>query len=124
MAKTSADDVAGSCDAPVQSVASEREATDLAFALRYQAADAMPRIVARGAGKLAQKIVALAEEHSVPVHKDGAMVELLRALDSEQVVPAEARAIVSEVLCFLYHLDTMRGAPAAQRPKLPSTTEG
>ncbi len=87
---------------------------DLALALRYEALESMPRIVARGAGKLAQTIIAIAEQHEVPVRRDAAMVELLRSVDAGQALSPEARNIVSEVLCFLYHLDTLKDA---EQPK-------
>jgi len=96
-----------------ESPASSSQEPDLALALRYEAVESMPRIVARGAGKLAQTIVAIAEQHKVPVRRDTAMVELLRSVDAGQALSAEARSIVSEVLCFLYHLDTLHEGDSA-----------
>ena len=115
MAKPDADVPTQVVEVPARPSGEQGSVPDLALALRYEAIEAMPRIVARGAGKLAQAIVALAEEHDVPVHKDGAMVELLRSMDAGQVLPTETRAIVSEVLCFLYHLETLHAGTEANK---------
>ncbi|RYB94249.1 EscU/YscU/HrcU family type III secretion system export apparatus switch protein [Nocardioides oleivorans] len=76
--------------------------THVAVALRYDAERGAPRVVARGAGVVAQKIRERAAEHRVPLVRD---VPLARALHRSTVVgqeiPAELYAAVAQVLAFV-----------------------
>jgi flagellar biosynthesis protein len=77
-----------------------------AAALRYDAQrDEAPRIVARGRGKLAEKIVAVAREHNIPLVEDANLAQVLEALDVEREIPAELYRAVAEVLVFVYRLN-------------------
>jgi flagellar biosynthesis protein len=77
-----------------------------AAALRYQHdQQGAPRVVAKGRGKIAEKIVALAGEHQVPLVEDRNLVELLEALDVDTRIPAELYQAVAEVLVFVYQLN-------------------
>ena len=66
-----------------------------------------PKIVATGKGLIAQEILKVAEEHSVPLYEDVTMANLLSKLDLETEVPPALFSMVSEVLAFVYHLDKM-----------------
>ena len=66
-----------------------------------------PKIVATGKGLIAQEILKLAEDHSVPLYEDVTMANLLSKLELETEVPPELFSMVSEVLAFVYHLDQM-----------------
>lgn len=76
--------------------------THVAVALRYEAENGAPRVVARGAGAVAQSIRERATEHGVPLVRD---VPLARALHRSTVVgqeiPAELYAAVAQVLAFV-----------------------
>ncbi|SEB88739.1 flagellar biosynthetic protein FlhB [Nocardioides exalbidus] len=76
--------------------------THIAVALRYDAERGAPRVVARGAGVVAQKIRERAAENRVPLVQD---VPLARALHRSTVVgqeiPAELYAAVAQVLAFV-----------------------
>lgn len=76
--------------------------THVAIALRYDAAQGAPRVVARGAGAVAAKIRERAAEHDVPLVRD---VPLARALygacDVGHEIPAELFAAVAQVLAFV-----------------------
>ena len=79
-----------------------------AIALRYDAASepsAAPRVVATGQGEAADKILALAAEHGVPVRQDRELLELLAQCDVGQEIPFELYAAVAEVLAFLQRVD-------------------
>jgi flagellar biosynthesis protein len=81
-----------------------------AAALRYDAeSGAAPRVVAAGSGELAERIIALAAEHGVPVRDDAALAEALARLQLEAEVPEELRAAVAEALVWAYRL-TSRAA--------------
>lgn len=81
-----------------------------AAALRYEhGRDQAPRVVAKGRGKIAEKIVALAHEHSVPLVEDRNLVQMLEALDVDTDIPAELYRAVAEVLVFVYRLNKAGG---------------
>ncbi len=77
-----------------------------AAALRYQhGQESAPRVVAKGRGKIAEKIVSLAKAHQVPLVEDQNLVQLLEALDVDTQIPAELYQAVAEVLVFVYQLN-------------------
>jgi flagellar biosynthesis protein len=71
--------------------------------------DAAPRLVARGEGLLADRIIALAREHHVPIHSDPALVAVLARMDIDQQIPPALYRAVAEVLGFLYRQGAMGG---------------
>ncbi len=84
-----------------------------AAALRYdEKKDAAPRVVARGRGKTAERIVAMAREHQVPMVEDANLAQLLEALDVEREIPAELYRAVAEVLVFVYRLNQRSSMPS------------
>ncbi len=77
-----------------------------AAALRYDAIrDQAPRVVAKGRGKMAERIVALAQQHGVPMVEDRNLVQVLEALDLNTDIPSELYQAVAEVLVFVYRLN-------------------
>jgi flagellar biosynthesis protein len=85
----------------------KRKITRKAAALRYaHGRDQAPKVVAKGRGKMADKIVALAREHNVPLVEDRNLVQMLDALDVETQIPAELYQAVAEVLVFVYRLNS------------------
>jgi flagellar biosynthesis protein len=77
-----------------------------AVALRYERGDApAPRVTAKGAGELAQRILALAREHDVPVREDPDLLALLAACDLGVEIPPELYHAVAELLAFLHRLN-------------------
>ncbi len=76
-----------------------------AVALQYDADDHAPKVIATGAGELARRILALADEHNVPVSQNDTLVELLSQLDLHQEIPEEAYRAVAAILAFLYRAD-------------------
>jgi flagellar biosynthesis protein len=80
-----------------------------AAALRYDAeSGGPPRVVAAGSGELAERIIALAEEHGVPVRDDAPLAEALARLQLEAEVPEELWAAVAEALVWAYRLTSRR----------------
>ena len=77
-----------------------------AVALKYEKEkDGAPRVVAKGRGLVAQKIIETAKAHRVPLHEDKNLVEVLEALDLETEIPPELYRAVAEVLAFIYRLN-------------------
>ncbi len=76
-----------------------------ATAIKYRAEeDQAPKVVAKGSGKLAEKIIAIAKEHNVPLREDPQLVEILSTLDLYQEIPPELYRAVAEVLAYVYRL--------------------
>lgn len=76
-----------------------------AVALTYDGGLSTPRVVATGEGHIADKIIALAEEHNVPLYKDEDLVGLLARLDLEDDIPVHLYQAVAEVLAFVFSLN-------------------
>jgi flagellar biosynthesis protein len=86
---------------------------DIAIALEYNKAhDAAPRLIAKGAGVMAEKIVALAIQHNIPITKDTTLVALLKHLEMDEVIPVEAYVAVAEILTYIYKKDKERTFPS------------
>ena len=74
-----------------------------AVALRYdRSRDQVPVVIGKGSGLLAERIIALAREHDIPIHEDADLVEILSLLDLNAEIPPTTYAVVAEVLAFIY----------------------
>ena len=78
---------------------SSEPVTATAVALRYDGTGA-PRVTARGRGEVAERILAIAREHQVPVREDRNLVQLLALVELGDEVPAELYRAVAEVIAF------------------------
>ena len=77
-----------------------------AVAVRYEASgDAAPRVVAKGSGLLADRIVELAKQHGVHIHEDPDLVAVLSKIDVSAEIPEALYRAVAEVLAFVYRLN-------------------
>jgi len=65
----------------------------------------MPKILASGYGKWAEKIVRLAFDNGVKVREDKELVQILAALDEEGEIPSEALIAVAEILAYVYRVN-------------------
>ena len=84
-----------------------------AAALQYdQDRDRAPRLVAQGEGHVAERILALAREHGIPIHEDAAVVDLLARLDVGTEIPPELYRVVAEIIGFVYRLQRAQAPPA------------
>jgi flagellar biosynthetic protein FlhB len=100
--------------------------THVAVALKYEAAKGAPRVVAKGAGEVAARLRAIAEENRVPMVQD---IPLARALHAScelgQEVPAQLFTAVARVLAFVMHLGARGVKGGFHRPgfEAPDTTD-
>jgi flagellar biosynthesis protein len=68
-----------------------------AAALRYdQARDAAPRVVAKGRGKLADKIVAVAQSNQIPLVQDANLMQMLDLLELDTQIPPKLYQAVAD----------------------------
>lgn len=72
-----------------------------AVALAYDGQGA-PRVVASGAGEVAERIVATALEHGVPLDEDPALAQLLAQVGLGDEIPRDLYAAVAQVLAFAW----------------------
>ena len=81
--------------------------TPKAVALKYDSKkDTAPRVIAKGRGNMAEKIIDVANAHNVPLYEDKNLVQILEALDLETEIPPELYRAVAEVLAFIYRLNS------------------
>ena len=79
---------------------------DLAIALKYRSSvDNAPNVVAKGKGKVAQKIIDIANANNIYIHDDPDLVEVLAQLDLNDEIPTDLYIVVSELLAFVYSLN-------------------
>lgn len=82
------------------------EKSPKAVALKYdQKKDKAPRVIAKGRGEIAKKIIEVAQAHQVPLYEDKNLIQILEALDLETEIPPELYRAVAEVLAFIYRLN-------------------
>ncbi len=72
-----------------------------AIALSYDGVTA-PTLSAKGAGEIAEEIIALAKEHNVPIREEPDLVNLLAKLKLDEEIPRELYIAVAEVITFAY----------------------
>jgi len=76
-----------------------------AVALRYQPGrDQAPKLVAKGRGPIAERILELARIHGIPVRQDKNLVQVLSLLQLDQEIPPAVYQAVAEILAFVYRL--------------------
>jgi len=73
----------------------------LAVALHYNGNGA-PRVVAKGGGEVANRIIETAREHNVPLQEDGALAATLSRIDLGREIPRELFVAVAHVLAFAW----------------------
>lgn len=79
-----------------------------AIALSYDPQEPAPKIIATGKGYLAEKILKVAEEAKIPVHKDEKLAGTLSKLDLGDYIPPELYEVVAEVLLFVDNMDRIK----------------
>jgi len=76
-----------------------------AAALKYQKEKGTaPKVVAKGKGEVAQKIISLAKENNLPIRQDEDLVELLSKVELDKEVPENLYKAVAEVFVFVYKM--------------------
>ncbi len=74
-----------------------------AAALRYdKTKENAPKLVAKGEGKTATKIIELAREHNIPIQQDEDLVEMLSKVELDKEIPPQMYKAVAEIFSFIY----------------------
>ena len=79
-----------------------------AVAVKYKKDAVAPNLTAKGKGEIAERIIKLAQDNGVPLHKDADLVEVLSLLDVNELIPPALYQVVAEVLAFVYQLNQER----------------
>lgn len=74
-----------------------------AVALKYDYQNA-PTVTAKGSGLLAERIMEVAEEHDVLLHKSPELVEVLATLEIGDEIPETLYLAVAEIIAFSHAL--------------------
>jgi len=77
-----------------------------AVALKYiHGEDKAPKLLAKGSGAVADRIIEIAESHGIHINEDRALIDVLSSLDLYQEIPPELYRAVAEILVFVYKLN-------------------
>jgi len=88
-----------------------KEGIKKAVALKYDSEKMRsPRLVAKGMGHIAEKIVEIAKRHNVHIHNDPDLTDTLYKLDLLAEIPSNLYAVIAEIFVFLYKLNKERKA--------------
>ncbi|MCA1772854.1 MAG: EscU/YscU/HrcU family type III secretion system export apparatus switch protein [Halomonas sp.] len=83
---------------------SSGESRRQAVALAYQDHERAPRVVAKGYGDLAERIMAEAQRQGIYVHDAPELVALLMQLDLDAEIPANLYQVIAELLVWVFEL--------------------
>lgn len=75
-----------------------------AVALFYDGKNA-PHVSAKGTGAVAEQIIAIAEEHGVPLCDNASLVDLLVNLELGDEIPENLYVAVAYIIAFAYQLE-------------------
>lgn len=77
-----------------------------AVSLKYDPRkDKAPKVTAKGQGAIAERIIALAREHDIPVKEDPDLVQALSQVDIDREIPPHIYTVVAELLAFVYQVN-------------------
>jgi len=74
-----------------------------AVALAYDGANA-PTVTAEGSGELAERIIALAREHKVPLFENPQLVALLQQVGLGEEIPETLYLCIAQLISFAYRI--------------------
>lgn len=79
-----------------------------AVALKYEAGDEAPKIIASGVGALADRIIEKGKEADVPLYQDDKLAKTLSKLQIGDLIPPELYEVVAEILVFVSDMEHIR----------------
>jgi flagellar biosynthesis protein len=66
---------------------------------------AAPKLVAKGGGIIAERLIEMARENGIPIVEDKVLVETLDQLSVNQQIPPELYQVVAAILVSVYRAD-------------------
>lgn len=82
-----------------------------AIALAYGDSDDAPRVVAKGYGDIADRIIDEARRQGIFVHDEPALVGLLMQLRLDEEIPPRLYQVIAELLIWIAELEPRDGMP-------------
>ncbi|ACM60078.1 flagellar biosynthesis protein [Caldicellulosiruptor bescii] len=76
-----------------------------AVAIKYDLEDIAPKIIAKGKGYVAERIIEKAKQEDIPVYEDQKVVEKLFNLELQEYIPEDLYEVVAQILVFIGYLD-------------------
>lgn len=76
-------------------------------AIKYEVDERAPKVIAKGAGYVADKILEKADMADIPVYQDEDLVESLSKVELGDNIPPELYEVVAEILVFVDDLDKL-----------------
>ncbi len=70
--------------------------------------DNAPKVITKGAGEIAEKIIKKAEEYGISVMEDKNLAEILYKLEVPSEIPEELYGVMAEILMYVYEVDKKR----------------
>jgi flagellar biosynthesis protein len=78
--------------------------------------DVSPKVVAKGVGAVADRIIEKGKDNDIPVYQDAKLTEELTRLDLGEHIPPELYEVVAQVLIFISDLDKLEAYRKNVRP--------
>lgn len=80
--------------------------TRRAIGLRYASGDkkAVPKVVSKGYGELADAIIHAAQDAGILIHEDPQLSEMLATLELGQEIPESLYYVIAELIAYSYML--------------------
>ena len=78
-------------------------------ALKYDKNYKAPKVIAKGSGYVAEKILDIAARNNIEIHTDKMLAENLNKLDLGDDIPAEMFEIVAKIYAFIDKIDVIVG---------------
>ncbi|MFQ3619902.1 MAG: EscU/YscU/HrcU family type III secretion system export apparatus switch protein [Spirochaetales bacterium] len=79
-----------------------------AVALQYKPEDTAPTILAKGKGRIAERILLKAREAGIPIVEDGEILPLLFQQNIGEYIPPSCYEAIAEILRFVYSIERKR----------------
>lgn len=83
----------------------ERKKIKKAVAIKYNIDDVAPRVIAKGKGYVAEKIINKAKDENIPVYEDEKVAEKLFDLELQEYIPEDLYEVIAQILIFVGYLD-------------------
>lgn len=86
---------------PTQPLEERRQAVGLGYDPER---DDAPRVIAKGQGPLAEKIIQLAKANGIPIREDPLLTAALASIELDTAIPPELYVVIAEVFLYIYRL--------------------
>ena len=98
--------VEGVLDCADRAIAIRQIESQQCIPVRIEMVGAEPKVVAKGAGYVAERIKAIAQEHAIPLIENKPIAQqLFKTIDIGETIPEGLYKAVAEILAYVYRLE-------------------